>query len=52
MTTATATLRCIRCQKPLPAADADEVAVEQGTSSNLLYIHKGGCAAKYVRRST
>jgi hypothetical protein len=49
VTTATA-LRCARCQQPLQAADAEEVPVEQGTSSSLLYIHKDGCAASHVRR--
>lgn len=43
--------RCHRCQEPLAASDAQEVAVEQATSANLIYIHKGGCAVQYVRRS-
>jgi hypothetical protein len=48
--TTAAVLRCARCQKPLSAADAHEVDEEQGTSSNLLYIHKDGCTAPRVRR--
>jgi len=43
MTTSTNALRCARCQKLMPPGDAQEVAVEQGTSSSQLYIHLSDC---------
>lgn len=36
-------LRCVRCQQPLRPQDAEEVGEEQGTSANLVFIHKDGC---------
>jgi hypothetical protein len=36
-------LRCARCQQPVEPKDAREVGEEQGTSANLVFVHKGGC---------
>lgn len=43
--------QCHRCQKPMQAEDAQEVAVEQGTSASQIYIHRDGCAVQSVRRT-
>lgn len=39
-------LRCAHCHKPMQQRDAIEVGVEQGTSANLLYIHRVPCTAR------
>ncbi len=41
---------CARCHKAMQPEQAQEVPVEQGTSSNLLYIHRQPCVAPPVRR--
>jgi hypothetical protein len=41
---------CARCHKAMQRQEAIEAPVEQGTSSNLLYIHRDPCVAPPVRR--
>jgi hypothetical protein len=42
--------RCHRCQQPAGRGELVEVAVEQGTSASLVYIHRRDCRAQPVRR--